>query len=301
MLNRNQLSDLTVFLLVVRLKSFRKAADQLDISASAVSHRMKALESRLGIRLLNRTSRSVAPTAAGVALAGRVSAGLDQISLGLEELQQQASGASGSIRINVLRDCIPLILNPVLPRFAEKYPNIELEVAADDQFLDVTAEGFDAGIRYAGTIPEDMVAVTLTPPLRWIAVASPGYFSRHGRPQAPADLAAHSCIRMRTGRGQLYHWEFERGDEAHEIDVPGTLVSGATELAVGAALGGVGIAYCLEEIARPHLASGRLEIALPGWASIGPPLAIYYSSRRQLPFGIQALIKTIREVQPVSP
>lgn len=300
MFSRNQLSDLTVFLLVVRLKSFRKAADQLDVTVSAVSHRVKALEARLGVRLLNRTSRSVAPTAAGLALAGRVSAGLDQIALGLEEVQQQAGSTAGSIRINVLRDCVPLLLNPVLPRFAEKYPQIELEVAVDDQFLDVTAEGFDAGIRYAGTIPEDMVAVMLTPPLRWIAVAAPAYFSRRGRPQVPADLAAHACIRLRTGRGQLYHWEFERGEETHEIDVPGTLISGATDLAVGAALGGVGIAYCLEAIAEPHLAAGRLERALPGWASIGPPLAMYYSSRRQVPAGLQALIRTIREVQPIS-
>lgn len=299
MFNRNHLSDLTVFLLVVRLKSFRKAADQLDVTVSAVSHRLKALETRLGVRLLNRTSRSVAPTAAGLALAARVAAGLDQITLGIEEVQHQAGAASGSIRINVLRDCVPLVLTPVLPKFAEKYPGIELEVAVDDQFLDVTAEGFDAGIRYGGTIPEDMIAVPLTPPLRWIAVGAPAYFERRGRPGHPLDLAAHSCIRLRTGRGQLYHWEFERGDEAHEIDVPGSLISGATDLAVGAALGGIGIAYCLEEIVRPHLASGRLEHALPGWASVGPPLSLYYSSRRQLPAGIQALIRTIREVQPV--
>lgn len=283
--------------MIVRYRSFRKAADQLDISVSALSHRMKALEARLGVRLLNRTSRSVSPTAAGSALAVKVSAGLDLINSGLEELQGRFNGISGSVRINVLRDAVDLLLAPALPLFRERYPNIELEVAADDYFVDVTAEGFDAGLRYAGTIPEDMIAVPVTEPLKWVAVASPAYLARSGRPSKPEDLLSHNCIRIRTGRGQLYHWEFDRGEERRQIDVPGSLISGSTDVSLSAALSGVGIAYCLEELIESHLRTGRLELALPEWSSVGPPLAFYYSSRRQLPHGLQVLIQTIKEVR----
>ncbi|MDP9587679.1 UNVERIFIED_ORG: DNA-binding transcriptional LysR family regulator [Shinella zoogloeoides] len=296
--NRNELSDLAVFLQIVRARSFRKAADQLEISVSALSHRMKALEARLGVRLLNRTSRSVSPTAAGSALAEKVSAGLDLITSGLEELQGRFSGIAGSVRINVLRDAVDLLLTPVLPLFRERYPNIELEIASNDYFVDVTAEGFDAGLRYAGTIPEDMIAVPVTEALNWVAVASPAYLARSGRPTKPEDLLSHNCIRIRTGRGQIYHWEFERGEDKRQIDVPGALISGATDVSVSAALSGIGIAYCLEKVAEPYLRAGRLERAVPDWSSLGPPLAFYYSSRRQVPYGLQALIQTIREVQP---
>ena len=295
--NRNELSDLAVFLQIVRHRSFRKAADQLEISVSALSHRMKALEARLGVRLLNRTSRSVSPTAAGSALAEKVAAGLDLIHTGLEELQGQFRGISGSVRINVLRDAVDLLLSPVLPLFRERFPNIELEVASDDYFVDVTAEGFDAGLRYAGTIPEDMIAVSVTEPLSWVAVASPAYLDRFGRPLNPDDLLSHNCVRIRTGRGQIYHWEFDRGDERRQIDVPGSLISGSTDISISAALSGVGIAYCLERLVERHLHAGRLELVLPEWSSIGPPLAFYYSSRRQLPYGLQMLIQCIREAQ----
>ncbi|MCJ8151188.1 LysR family transcriptional regulator [Shinella sedimenti] len=296
--NRNELSDLAVFLQIVRSRSFRKAADQLEISVSALSHRMKALEGRLGVRLLNRTNRSVSPTAAGSALAEKVAAGLDLITSGLEELQGRFSGIAGSMRINVLRDAVDLLLTPVLPLFRERYPNIELEIASEDSFVDVTAEGFDAGLRYAGTIPEDMIAVPVTEPLNWVAVASPAYLARSGRPTKPEDLLSHNCIRIRTGRGQIYHWEFERGEDKRQIDVPGALISGSTDVSVSAALSGIGIVYCLEKVAEPHLRTGRLERAVPDWSSLGPPLAFYYSSRRQVPYGLQALIQTIREVQP---
>lgn len=297
MLNRNQLSDLAIFLVIVQYRSFRKAADQLDVTVSAISHRMKILEKRLGVRLLNRTSRSVAPTVAGDALAKKIAAGLDLIELGLDELQAQSRGIVGHVRINVLRDAVPLLLTPVLPAFTEKYPNIEVEIAVNDHFVDVTAEGYDAGVRYSDTIPEDMIAMPLTSPLQWVAVGSPEYFARHGRPSVPKDLTRHRCIRIRTGRGQIYHWEFERGEEYQQIEVPGSIISGATDLAVGAALNGAGLAYCLERLVRPHLHEGCLEVALPEWSSTGPPLSIYYSSRRQLPFGISALVQAIREIE----
>ncbi|MBY2912262.1 LysR family transcriptional regulator [Rhizobium leguminosarum] len=291
---RNEIHELSIFLAIVQYRSFRKAADHLEVTASALSHSMKALEQRLGVRLLNRTSRSVAPTAAGTALAEKISAGLELINSGLEDLNGHYQGGAGSIRINVLKDAAVLLLRPAIPVFQQRFPNVELEVAVDDQFIDVTADGFDAGIRYSGTIPEDMIAVPLTPPLKWVAVAAPDYLRSHGRPVMPEDLNSHHCIRIRTGRGQIYKWEFERGDDRREIDVPGALISGETDLAINAALEGAGLCYCLERLASPYVSAGRLEVVLPKWASIGPPFSMYYSSRRQLPFGVDALIKIVR-------
>jgi DNA-binding transcriptional LysR family regulator len=291
---RNEIHELSIFLAIVQYRSFRKAADHLEVTASALSHSMKALEQRLGVRLLNRTSRSVAPTAAGTALAEKISAGLELINSGLEDLNGHYQGGAGSIRINVLKDAAVLLLRPAIPVFQQRFPNVELEVAVDDQFIDVTADGFDAGIRYSGTIPEDMIAVPLTPPLKWVAVAAPDYLRSHGRPVMPQDLNSHHCIRIRTGRGQIYKWEFERGDDRREIDVPGALISGETDLAINAALEGAGLCYCLERLASPYVSAGRLEVVLPKWASIGPPFSMYYSSRRQLPFGVDALIKIVR-------
>ncbi|MGZ2384445.1 LysR family transcriptional regulator [Rhizobium brockwellii] len=291
---RNEIHELSIFLAIVQYRSFRKAADHLEVTASALSHSMKALEQRLGVRLLNRTSRSVAPTAAGTALAEKISAGLKLINSGLEDLNGHYQGGAGSIRINVLKDAAVLLLRPAIPVFQQRFPNVELEVAVDDQFIDVTADGFDAGIRYSGTIPEDMIAVPLTPPLKWVAVAAPDYLRSHGRPVMPEDLNSHHCIRIRTGRGQIYKWEFERGDDRREIDVPGALISGETDLAINAALEGAGLCYCLERLASPYVSAGRLEVVLPKWASMGPPFSMYYSSRRQLPFGVDALIKIVR-------
>jgi DNA-binding transcriptional LysR family regulator len=293
-LGRNDIQDLSVFLLIVRYRSFRKAADQLGVTVSALSHRMKALEIRLGVRLLNRTSRSVSPTVAGAALAEKVDAGLELIYDGIEDLRGHSTGLAASVRINVLRDAVPLLLGEVLPAFRQQYPNIQLEIAADDHFVDVTAQGFDAGLRYAGSIPEDMISVTVTPPLMWVAVASPSYLAAAGLPQRPHDLLAHNCIRIRTGRGQLYHWEFDCGDEHIELDVPGSLISGSTDVAITAAVAGVGVAYCLRKLADPYLNAGQLRVVLPEWSSPGPPLAFYYSGRRQVPYGLKMLIRVIR-------
>lgn len=291
---RNEIHELSIFLAIVQYRSFRKAADHLDVTASALSHSMKALEQRLGVRLLNRTSRSVAPTAAGKALAEKIFAGLELINSGLEDLNGHYQGGAGSIRVNVLKDAAVLLLRQAIPVFQQRFPNVELEVAVDDQFVDVIAEGFDAGIRYSGTIPEDMIAIPLTPALKWVAVASPDYLRDHGRPTIPEDLHSHRCVRIRTGRGQIYKWEFERGDDRREIDVPGALISGETDLAINAALEGAGVSYCLERLATPYVSAGRLEVVLPKWASMGPPFSMYYSSRRQLPFGVEALIKIVR-------
>ena len=294
MLPRHHLSDLALFQLIVQHRSFRRAADQLGLTASALSHRMKALETQLGLRLLHRTSRSVAPTAAGALLAEKVAAGLDLIETGLADLHLR----HGTLRLNVLRDAVPLLLAPALPIFRARHPEFELEIAVDDQFVDVVAEGFDAGLRYQGTIDQDMIALPVTGPLRWIAVAAPAYVAARGAPGTPPDLLAHDCIRIRTGRRQIYRWELDDGAIFHELDVPGPLTSGATDLSLSSALAGLGIAYVLEPLALPLIAEGRLQRVLPGWSSTGAPLAFYTPSRRQMPPALSALIAILREIRP---
>jgi DNA-binding transcriptional LysR family regulator len=297
--NPNELYDLSVFLAIVRYRSFRKAADLMDVTASALSHRIRHLEERLGVRLLNRTSRSVVPTAAGIALSEKIAAGLDLIESGLDDLHGLSNGAAGSVRINVMHDAATLLISPILPILSERFPHLDVEISVDDHFVDVTAEGFDAGIRYAGTIPEDMIAAALSPPLKWVVVGSPAYLARKGRPTVPDDLVDHRCIRIRTGRGQIYKWEFERGDDRREIDAPGLFICGDTTLSMHAALAGLGLYYCLEALALPYVVEGRLAMVLEDWASIGPGYAMYYSSRHQLPLGVRALIEVIREVRPL--
>ena len=295
----NELYDLSVFLAIVRHRSFHKAAEVMDVTASALSHRIRRLEERLGVRLLNRTSRSVVPTAAGIALSEKIAAGLDLIESGLDDLHSLNRGAAGSVRINVMHDAATLLICPILPIFAERFPRLEIEIMVDDHFVDVTAEGCDAGIRYSGTIPEDMIAAPLSPPLKWVVVGSPDYLTRRGRPKAPEELVDHRCIRIRTGRGQIYKWEFERGEDRRQIDVPGLLTCGDTALSIRAALDGLGLYYCLEKLALPYVAEQKLEIVLDDWASIGPGYAMYYSSRHQVPPGIRALIEVIRDVRPL--
>ena len=295
----NELYDLSVFLAIVRHRSFHKAAEVMDVTASALSHRIRRLEERLGVRLLNRTSRSVVPTAAGIALSEKIAAGLDLIESGLDDMHSLNRGAAGSVRINVMHDAATLLICPILPIFAERFPRLEIEIMVDDHFVDVTAEGCDAGIRYSGTIPEDMIAAPLSPPLKWVVVGSPDYLARRGRPKTPEELVDHRCIRIRTGRGQIYKWEFERGEDRRQVDVPGFLTCGDTALSIRAALDGLGLYYCLQKLALPYVAEQKLEIVLDDWASIGPGYAMYYSSRHQVPPGIRALIEVIRDVRPL--
>ena len=197
----NELSDLTVFLTILRCRSFRKAADQIDVTTSALSHRIRRLEERLGARLLNRTTARWRTTAAGTALAEKIAAGLDLINAGLDDLRNLNNGAAGSVRINVMRDAATLLIYPILPIFAERFPHIELEITVDDHFVDVTAEGFDAGIRYSGTIPEDMITAPLSPELKWVAAASPNYLARKGTP-ADAGRPPRAPVRSHPHRSR---------------------------------------------------------------------------------------------------
>lgn len=291
---RSELADLNVFMTIVRRRSFRQSAIELGVTTSALSHAMKNLESRLGVKLLNRTSRSVVPTLAGSALAEKLEHGFQAIGDALSELDHHRGSPVGRLRINVPRDAARLVIGPILPGFVAAYPDIQLEITAEDRPVDIVADGYDAGIRYGGTVPQDMVAVALTEPLRWVVVGSPDYFARHDRPQLPEDLLRHSCMRMRLGDNSLYKWELGRGDKACEIDVPGPISANETETSVLAAIHGIGLAYCLERRVSEELREGKLEVVLSDWAVSGPPFFMYYPSRRQTQPGLRQLIETIR-------
>ncbi|WP_028967967.1 LysR family transcriptional regulator [Sphingomonas phyllosphaerae] len=298
-LSRSNTADLTYFLAVARRRSFRRAALDLGVSGSALSHSLKGFEERLGIRLLHRTTRSVTLTAAGEQLFAGIAEPISALEQALDDLNRFRDRPTGLIRLNVPLDAAAHLLTPVIPAFAERYPDVELEVAVSNHMLDVIDSGFDAGIRYGGTVPEDMIAQRLSADIRWVVVASPSYLERHGIPEVPSDLMRHQCLRIRSGTGHMYEWELERQGETQTVAVPGRLIIDETNYAIGLAEADQGLLYGPEPAFRAALARGSLRLVLEDWASPGPGFHIYYSSRRQLPAGLRALVDLIRELQPL--
>lgn len=294
-LSRSDLADLNAFRAVERARSFTQAAVELGLTTSALSHAIRNLETRLGVRLLNRTSRTVSPTDAGLALAKRLNIGFGEISKALDELNAWRDNPVGRIRLNVLSDGARLIIAPHLPTFLKRYPQVQVDVTVDDRMVDIVAEGFDAGIRFGGTIADDFVAVKLGEPLKWVAVASPRYLYHHAEPMRPDDLLHHACIQIRTGQGTIYKWEFRRGEAYRAIDVPGQVCVGETTMGIELALAGVGITYCLEKRVEPWLRSGELQVVLADWAPMEPAMYLYYPGNRTVPSGLRELIEVLRE------
>lgn len=293
-LNRTDLADFSYFLAIARRRSFRRAGLELGVSASALSHSLKGLEARLGVRLLNRTSRSVTLTAAGEELRSAIETHFNAIGSAVDVLNRYRDEPAGRIRLNVLEHAATLLLAPALPGFVERYPHIEVDVVVSNDMIDVVEAGADAGIRYGGTVPEDMVAQRLSPDMRWVATSAPSYFARHGTPLQPNDLTAHNCLRFRLGDDSRYAWEFDRGDESVSVDVPGALTIDNSALALDLAVRGTAIAYVPEPLASPYVERGKLRIVLEEWASNGPGFHIYYPGRRQLPTALRLLIDHIR-------
>lgn len=296
---RSDFADLSYFLEIARHRNFRRAGLELGLSASALSHALRGLEERLGVRLFNRTSRSVTLTAAGEALHAAIQEPFTQIGQSLDIVNRFRDAPMGRVRLNVPNDAADHLVAPVLPTFVERYPDVELEVSVSNRLIDVIEAGYDAGIRYGGTVPEDMIAQRLSADIRWIVIASPAYLERFGAPQHPNDLAAHRCIRIRIGDESLYRWEFERGDEHLAIAAPGSLTVDDGRLGVAAALEGAGLMYVADTMVREHLASGRLKTVLDDWAPTGGGYHIYYSSRRQVPAALRLFIDLVRELAPL--
>lgn len=297
--SRADLADFSYFLALARHRNFRRAGIELGVSASALSHALKGLEKRLGVRLLNRTNRSVTLTAAGEDLHAAIDGPYHAIGQALEQLNRFRDAPAGRIRLNVVGDSAPLLLGPVLPTFSDRYPDVAVDIVVSNRMVDIVEGGFDAGIRYGGTVPEDLIAQRLSADIRWIVAAAPAYLARHGVPDHPEALAGHRCIRLRMGDDRIYHWEFARGDETLALDVPGTITIDETGFGLSIACHGGGLLFGPEPAIAPHLASGALREVLADWATTGPGYHIYYSSRRQLPAGLRLLIDCIRELRPL--
>jgi DNA-binding transcriptional LysR family regulator len=297
--DRADLADFAAFLAIAKHRSFRRASLELSISASALSHAMRSLESRTGVRLLNRTNRSVTLTAAGEELRASLTGPFDAIGEAVESLNRYRDAPSGRIRLNVPTDAASLLLGPVLPTFVDKYPDVQIDLAVSNQLIDVIDGGFDAGIRYGGTVPQDMVAQRLSADIGWVVAGTPAYLERFGTPQHPDELKHHRCLRFRLGDDRVYRWEFERDDERIEIDVPGSITLDDSRSIVILLMGSVGLMYGPEPLLRPLVVSGAVRMVLQEWSSPGPGFHIYYSSQRQLPTGLRLLIDLIREIKPL--
>lgn len=292
------LNDLNAFLAVANAKGFRDGARVSGGSASGLSEAVRRLETLLGVRLFHRTTRSVVPTEAGQRLLERLRPALNEVQAALEVVDGFRSRPAGTLRINVPVSAARLVLPAIVPPFLAAYPEIRLEVIADDSFVDVIAAGCDAGIRYDERLEKDMIAVPIGPRVqRFATAASPDYLDRFGRPQHPRDLLSHACLRGRFSSGAMPPWDFEREGKAVQIDPSGPLlvqVGAATDLAVDAAIAGAGIIYLFEDWLRPHLDSGRLEPVLePWWQRFSGPF-LYYSGRRLLPAPLRAFVDFIK-------
>lgn len=298
-LTRANFGDFIYFLAVARHSSFSRAGVEVGISASALSHAIKGLEARLGVRLLNRTTRSVTLTAAGEELLALISEPVDKIDQAIELLNKFRDEPTGRIRLNVFSDAALLLLAPVLSTFAHRYPDIEVDVSTTNSMVDIVEGGFDAGIRYGATVPEGMIAQRLSPPVRWVVVGAPDYLDRCGVPLHPEDLKLHSCLRFRLGNGRMYNWEFEKEGEKLEIPVSGNVVLDETRMMLSMVSRGAGLTYCAEPIVAPLVAEGILQVVLADWVSVGPGFHIYYSSYRQMPITLRLLIDLIRELRPL--
>lgn len=298
-ISRADLADFAYFIALAKHRSFRRAGLELGVTASALSHSLKGLEARIGVRLLNRTSRSVTLTAAGEDLQAALAEPFDAIGTAVEGLNRYRDEPAGRISLNVMEQASSLLLVPVLPVFVERYPGIVLDIAVTNHMVDVVAQGADAGIRWGGTVPEDMVAQRLSRDIRWVVVGTPGYLERHGVPSHPRELSAHRCLRLRLGDASIYHWEFEKDGEAIAVDVPGAITLDQTQFALDLAAAGTALAYLPEPSVMPLVQQGRLCPVLMDWAPLGPGFHIYYPGRRQLPTGLRLLIELVRELRPL--
>lgn len=296
---RSDLADLGYFLAIARHRNFRKAATELGVSASALSHSLRGLEERLKVRLVNRTNRSVTLTAAGEDLHAAISEPFAAIHAAEDALNLHRDAPTGRVRINVPDEASTRLLAPVLPEFVARYPEVELDICVDNTLVDVIEEGFDAGIRFGGTVPEDMIAQRLSPDFNWVIAGSPAYLDRHGEPEHPSDLMGHQCIRVRLGNGRMYNWELERGEESFVLAVPGAITVNNGGACRELALRGLGLMYAAESAIAELVAQGRLRVVMSEWSSPGPGYFMYYSSRRQVPRGLHLLLDLIREMKPL--
>ncbi|WEZ84987.1 LysR substrate-binding domain-containing protein [Rhizobium sp. 32-5/1] len=293
-MDRSHLAQLAVFSAVAAHRSFRGAAKELGIAPSAVSHAVSRLEERIGVRLLSRTTRSVAPTEEGRLLLERLGPALTEIDAALEAVTETRSRPAGNLRITAPRFVTDMLLAPRLGEFLGRYPDITLELSHEDGFTDIVAAGFDAGIRLEESLEADMIAVRIGPLLRGAVVAAPSYFDAREKPAHPRDLLHHRCIQRRFSNGTFYVWDFEKAGEKVFVPVPGPLILDADRPTIVAALAGAGIAYVFEIRVAQELEDGRLVRVLEDWCEPYPGPYLYYPSRRQMRPALRAFIDFFR-------
>jgi DNA-binding transcriptional LysR family regulator len=301
-MDRGDLANLTAFVAVADQRSFRAAAAQLGVTPSALSHSMRQLEERLRVRLLHRTTRSVSPTDAGLRLLERLRPAIDQIGGALENLNQERQSPLGRLRIYATHSAASAVVAPVWGRFLSTYPEVHLEVAVGEALIDIVAKWFDAGIGPRDRAPADMIAVRAMEPMKIAVVGAPAYFARRPGPRSPKDLARHSCVQYRRDTdGAVFEWPFERNGKSQKISVDGRVMVNNPDLALRAAVDGLGIAYTIEAYAEPFLRSGQLVRVLEDWSPTIEGLFLYYPGRRQVPAALRALIDMIRTASGSAP
>jgi DNA-binding transcriptional LysR family regulator len=292
---RDNLNELTAFLAVAREESFTRAAAKLGVSQSALSHTVRALEERLGVRLLTRTTRSVSPTEAGERLVRTVGPRLDEIETELAALSALREKPAGTIRITAGEHAADAILWPAIARLLPDYPDIRIEIIVDYGLTDIVAERYDAGVRLGEQVARDMIAVRISPDMRMAVVGSPAYFARRPKPRTPQDLTTHNCINLRLPTyGGLYAWEFEKAGRELKVRVEGQLVFNTAALRLNAVLAGLALAYLPEDQVTAYLADGRLVRALADWCPPFPGYHLYYPSRRQATPAFSLLVDALR-------
>jgi DNA-binding transcriptional LysR family regulator len=280
MMRKPGLSDLDAALAVARRASFRAAAADLGMSTTALSNTIAKLEASLGVRLFNRTTRSVSLTDAGRTFVGRIAPALQEIDGAMERARAEQAEPTGTLRINAFATAAREILDPLVFTFIRRYPRVHVDIVTEERLIDIVAEGFDVGIRAADLVPADMIARPIGPPRRHAVVGSPAYFERHGRPRTPAELLDHACIRVRLPNGAILRWPFSSKGDAVQVDVTGPITLDEASLARAAVVEGLGIGFFLEPNVRDDLAAGRLERILEDWTPPLAPLCLYYPGRR---------------------
>jgi len=294
-MKRDELNDLAAFVVVADEMSFTRAAAKLGMSASALSHAMRSLEDRLGLRLLARTTRKVSTTEAGERLLRTLRPAFEDISAELIALSELRDKPAGTVRITTPKHAATSILCPMLPGFLETHPDIRVEITIDEGLTDIVSSHYDAGIRFGEKVAKDMISVRISPEVRWATVGSPAYFAHHPIPKTPQDLAEHCCINYRfTTSGGLYLWEFEREGRSFQVRVDGSLIFNDSDLILAAALAGQGIGYLFEDQIVELVSEGRLIQVLAEWCPTAPGYYLYHPNRRHLPPALAALIDALR-------
>jgi len=294
-MRRSDLADLNAFVAIADQRSFRAAASRLGVTPSALSHTMRQMEERLGVRLLHRTTRSVSLTDAGRRLLEQLRPAIDQIAGALDDLSNRQQRPNGTLRIHTIHMAAAVVIAPIWRRFLSMYPDVRMELGVDEARIDIVKRGFDAGIGPRDRAAADMIAVRVMGPTKMAVVGAPEYFAKHSPPRTPKDLLRHICVQYRRATdGSLFKWVFECNGKSQQISVDGRITVNDPDLAVRAAVDGLGIAYTLEGLAEPFLRSGQLVQVLENWSPAFEGLFLFYPGHRQVPTALRALIDMIR-------